>query len=244
MPFFSSLTFTGTRIGGQRERQTQAFESGTTYFPRDYPSTATYLDYAEKRETEEKFTWQRKPPAKRPNYKKLGTRSPWRADWEVVLGIQPVTTEESPEDLVTTQREEDPEMDIDETAVRTWLLRGSETSAILSSMLKMFNHGVGLLGEINRLRSKRGTTPLDASLKDDFLQGALVNVKVTMCARGAPKDLAVIYAVPDYEARRWMKVYRQGKSSTKSPSEEETPEEVQVSHRSPVKPDSNPSHLV
>ncbi|KAG6847946.1 hypothetical protein C0991_001129, partial [Blastosporella zonata] len=73
MAFFSSLTFTGTRVGGQRERQTQAFEAGAPYFPRDLPTSTGHDEYASARAMEEKARWDRKPPAKRPNYEKLGT---------------------------------------------------------------------------------------------------------------------------------------------------------------------------
>ncbi len=61
MPFFSSLTFTGTRVSGQFERQTQAYESGVVYFPRDYPSTEPYDIHASERAIEEKTTWTENP---------------------------------------------------------------------------------------------------------------------------------------------------------------------------------------
>ena len=57
------------------------------------------------RADEERDTWERKPPAKRPNYDKLGTRSPWRPDWDVVLGITEMPQPEELEDFVDTQRD-------------------------------------------------------------------------------------------------------------------------------------------
>lgn len=121
MPFFFSLTHTGTRVGGQVERQTQAFESGTSYFPRDYPCTMSYEEYADDRACKEEETWSRKPPAKRPNYKKVGTRSPWKADWDVVLGLEDPSAQERdagdestiPGEFVPAQRDESP---VDEDA--------------------------------------------------------------------------------------------------------------------------------
>lgn len=88
MALWNSLTYTGTRVGGQRERQTQAYEAGTAYFPRDYPSSSAYKEWAARKASEERTIWLRKPPAKRVNYDKLGVRSPWQADWEVVLGLK------------------------------------------------------------------------------------------------------------------------------------------------------------
>lgn len=218
MPFFSSLTFTGTRVGGQRERQTQAFEAGTGYFPRDYPLCASYDAYASARETEEKARWERTPPAKRANYERLGTRSPWRADWDVVLGT------EAPD--VSTQREvgDTAEEMRDLVAVRPWLFRGSTVRGLLERLLAMDVVGrpAALSDELNSLRRKRTMDPLEAT-PAALLRGALVRVRITPCTRGRPQDLALIYAVDDAEARIWRRMTR-GSHST----DEESPEEQEV----------------
>lgn len=224
MAFFSSLIFTGTRVGGQRERQTQAFEAGTAYFPRDYPSSSGYDIYATAREQEERARWERKPPAKRPNFEKLETRSPWKADWHVVLGLQ--STDAGEEGFVTTQREE-PVIEVQE-GMKPWLLRGSEVSSILSNVSKLFNHAAGLLQEINRLRLKRSHDPLDGSIKaEQLLKAALVSVRVTMCKRGAPDDLALIYSMADDEVKKWEKALQKARN-IRVALDEETVEEVEV----------------
>jgi ribonuclease P/MRP protein subunit POP1 len=231
MAFFNSLTFTGTRVGGQRERQTQAFEAGTVYFPRDYPSSSGYDIYAAAREQEERARWERKPPAKRPNFEKLDTGSPWKADWRFVLGLQSADTSRIEEEgFVTTQREEKV-IEIIEQDMKTvgpWLLRGSEVSSILSSTSKLFNHGAGLLQEINRLRLKRGHDPLDGSIKaDELLKAALVSVRVKMCKRGVPDDLALVYSMSDDEAKKWEKAMQNWRSNRVA-LDDETLEEVEV----------------
>lgn len=206
MAFLSSLTFTGTRVGGQRERQTQAFEASTAYFPRDFPSSTGYEAYATTRELEEKTRWTGKPAAKRPNFEKLGTRSPWRADWETVLGLPERSSATPPEtNLIPTQREDPIVAGVD--GIGMWLLRGCEASEILSNMSKLFNPGAGLLQEINRLRMKRGNDPLGTHIKaNELINTALVSVRINMCRRGAPADLAMIYSVQDEEMRKWTKV--------------------------------------
>jgi ribonuclease P/MRP protein subunit POP1 len=225
MAFFPSLTFTGTRVGGQRERQTQAFETGTPYFPRDYPSSSGYEMYASAKEQEEKARWERKPPAKRPNFEQLETRSPWKADWEVVLGLKSAVRAEEA-GFVTTQREEP--MAEENQAIGPWLLRGSEVPSILSSVSKLFNHGAGLLQDINRLRLKRGRDPLNGSIKaDELLKAALVSIRVKMCKRGAPDDLALIYSMADDELKKWEKALQKSRSNGVA-IDEETPEEVEV----------------
>ncbi|KAK0487445.1 NUC188 domain-containing protein [Armillaria novae-zelandiae] len=198
MAFFSSLTYTGTRTGGQRECQSQTFESGVSHFPRDYPFTSAYDKYAQEYESEARESWERKPPAKRPNFEKLGTRSPWRADWEAVLGFP---EEGASDGYVSTQRGEGEEAD----RATPWLLRGS--TAIINNLSNLFSTDVGLLAEVNRIRSKRGLRPLDGAIKSgDLLKGALVTIKVKMHKRGSPEDLAVIYSMSDDELISWEKL--------------------------------------
>lgn len=218
MPFLSSLIYTGTRVGGQRERQTQAFEAGCAYFPRDIPGTQAYEDYAEDRADDERETWERKPPAKRPNYDKLGTRSPWRPDWGVVLGIEEPPKPQELEEFVDTQRDADA-MAVDATApgtttdddgaedqkIQQWLLRGPDLAATVAEISSTLNPAAGLLMQVNKARAKRKLDPLKAdSRAEDMLKGALVNVGITLLGRGCPDDMAVIYRVEDDEARTWM----------------------------------------
>ncbi|THH27567.1 hypothetical protein EUX98_g6621 [Antrodiella citrinella] len=201
MPFFSSLIYTGTRVAGQRERQTQAFEAGKPYFPRDYPACKEYQQYSDDREEKESERWQKKPPAKRPNYQVLLTRSPWQPDWDVVLGLQPPPPMDLPAktsaDFVETQRHQAKDM-------KPWLLRGPNVGRILEAASTMFNHAAGLHEEINKLRTKRLLDPLPASVRADNLwKTALITVKLRMCGRGRPEDLAMIYIVDDEEHGQW-----------------------------------------
>ena len=223
MPFFSSLTYTGTRVGGQRERHTQSFEAGLAYFPHDYPFTNAYALYMEEREREEKGRWQRKPPAKRANFEKLGTRSPWKPDWEVVLGLE-TPGSHGDGDLIPTQRE-------GPSTIRPWLLRGTDVPVILENALNMFNHGAGLLDEINKLRSKRFQDLLQSDVRaEDLWKSTLVMVCLTMCGRGAPDDFAVIYSVCDDEARKWGNEFDRRNKSLAAFLNAESSDEVEVSY--------------
>ena len=232
MAFFNSLIFTNTRVGGQLERQTQAYEAATMYYPRDYPFTRAYNSYALDRESTDKSAWERKPPAKRVNFEALGTKSPWRADWEVVLGLS-IQDEEhidpDPPAFVTTQRETVSQTNLVKPNIKPWLLRGSEVPKILSSIFSVFNHGATVLLEINKLRLKRDLAPLNNDVKSaDLLKGALINVKISMCSRGAPQDLAAIYSLPDDLYKKWEKALVL-RASVKISLEDDTPQEAEVS---------------
>jgi ribonuclease P/MRP protein subunit POP1 len=223
MPFLCSLTYTGTRVGGQRERQTQAFESGIAYFPEDYPLTPAYQSYAWEFESNEKSRWERKPKGKRANWKKLGTRSPWRADWELVL--KPNTPSNYGwEDLVPTQREEP--LDDRQASRRHWLLCGSEAASILNSCCRLFYPPAGLFSEINRLRSSRNQKLLRSTQSAEALwEDALVRVRLLMFSRGTPRELAMICSLDDQEAR----VYRRGAGADMAEEKEES--EVSINFR-------------
>ncbi|KAK2465239.1 hypothetical protein APHAL10511_002593 [Amanita phalloides] len=227
MAFFSSLIFTGTRVGGQRERQTQAFEAGTAYHPRDYPFTQAYALHAEERANQDRERWNRKPPAKRVNYTKLGIRSPWRADWEVVLGLPELTTG-SNEGFVSTQREDG--MDVDNSTTRPWLLQGPKAQQLVSGISDMFNPAAGLLAEINKSRTAFCLDPLPVKIKSsDLLKGALVLVAVDMWKRGTPEDMDIIHIMDDDEVRRWTKCMQKQRTLPKVVDlEDETPEELQL----------------
>jgi len=211
MPFFTSLIYTGTRVGGQRERQTQAFEGGCAYFPRDYPSTDSYTIHAEEQEEEARSRWERKPPAKRTNFEKLGTRSPFIADWEVVLGLREPPSSSLEPELISAQREDEPSVAADPVAVevkpqdsvRPWLLRGPDVPAMLQNLSSMLNPTAGLLDHINKARIRRGQDFLHDVRADELWKSALVVVRIIPCGRGNPEDLAVIYGVDDEEARKW-----------------------------------------
>ncbi|KAJ8080661.1 Ribonucleases P/MRP protein subunit pop1 [Marasmius tenuissimus] len=213
MAFLPSLIHTGTRVGGQRERAYQAFEAGKPYFPRDFPGNKLYDAYAKEREEEEKAKWQRTPPAKRVNYEKLGTRSPWKADWEVVLGFAARAQNVGEQDLVSTQREPGAEgaMEIDSSSSSEsygespesapWVARGDELlRALLATEVR--DAATVLYGTIEKYREKRSLGALPPQVTPEMLlKRALITVKISPCGRGSPSDLAIIYSVSEVEMK-------------------------------------------
>ncbi|KAL1711123.1 ribonucleases P/MRP protein subunit POP1-domain-containing protein [Schizophyllum commune] len=114
-----------------------------------------------------------------------------------------------------------------------WLLRGPETRQVLQRLTSVLLPAEALKSEIFRLRGKRGlpspgqdssadrnsattiaaTIPdprnpistADIAKADTLLQTALIQVRVQMCRRGRPGDLAALYAVDDAERRNWAR---------------------------------------
>jgi len=214
--------YTNTRVGGQRERQHQSFEAGAAYFPRDFPSSIAYLAHAHHQEIMEYDRWSRKPPAKRPNWTKLGTPSPFMPDWRRVLDLPPYSRDET--DLAEDrdpwkfetikclcgcdkrhplQRElfqasevsEQPEASED-SKIRTWLLRAQIRAPSSKNASMLLSPAAAVLDEINKLRLTHNMTPLGNEVKRrEIVQGCAWLVRVTPVGRGSPDDLAMIIPV-------------------------------------------------
>ncbi len=84
MPFWQSLVFTGSLIGGVDERRIQHQEAGLSSFPEAFPATESYRDWWTRVETHDVRRWQRRPPAKRLNLSGLGPQRGWQPDWKLV----------------------------------------------------------------------------------------------------------------------------------------------------------------
>ncbi|ORX47226.1 POPLD-domain-containing protein [Hesseltinella vesiculosa] len=77
MDFWRSFVFVGARAGGLEDVRRMHLHCGVPSFPYDYPGTSAYEDMALRIQTEKERAWQRRPPAKRLNYAKLGIDSPF-----------------------------------------------------------------------------------------------------------------------------------------------------------------------
>jgi ribonuclease P/MRP protein subunit POP1 len=188
MPFLTSLTHTGTLVGGQQQRETQMLEAGVPRFPHDYPTTEPYREHAEAWEASGRCQWERTPPAKRVNYKHLGIDNPWKADWENVLnGCTPGLV-----GYVSTQRD----------AIHPWLLNKYLASVVLGGTIDVLDPAAWLYGKLNALRLVRGNTGLSPETSADSLwRHALVQVQVELLGKGTIGDVAAIYLLRDDELR-------------------------------------------
>ena len=84
MDFWKTFVFAGARVGGLRDVHHLHFESGMPSYPQDYPETPTYVSDAAASSKMMEDAYNRKPIAKRPNYKSLGVASPFKPDFELL----------------------------------------------------------------------------------------------------------------------------------------------------------------
>lgn len=81
MAFWLAFVYREARCGGIHELEHNAFEQCSLLFPHDYPDSVA----GKKHQLEVEFAsvekYNRRPPAKRPNYVKLGVVSPFYCSW-------------------------------------------------------------------------------------------------------------------------------------------------------------------
>ena len=85
MAFWMALVFRGARTGGLQESQTLALEQGVPFFPNDFPDTPAGEVYNAKLKDDGETEYKRYPPAKRPNYEKLGSKCPFSPPWRELV---------------------------------------------------------------------------------------------------------------------------------------------------------------
>ena len=85
MAFWIALVYRGARSGGLQESQTLALEQGVPFFPNDFPDTPAGKAYNAKLKEDGEAQYKRYPPAKRPNYEKLGVKSPFSPPWKELV---------------------------------------------------------------------------------------------------------------------------------------------------------------
>lgn len=78
----TSFTYAGCLIAGLAERRVQHRESGVPAFPEYFGAVCKAgKEWEDRKASEEKIRWDRKPPGKRPEYGLLGTPFPFKPDW-------------------------------------------------------------------------------------------------------------------------------------------------------------------
>ncbi|GAA6053897.1 hypothetical protein JCM3770_005322 [Rhodotorula araucariae] len=201
MPFWASLVYCTPRVGALRERAHQSYEAGATRFPEDFVGAPGFDECEARREDDERGYWERRPPAKRPSYAKLGTRSPWRVEmgdvlrktWQRGTGAAEVSAG------VGTQGS----FLVPHTVAKAVLVHGRKpVSAIAEDIsssprarAKQLEHQ--LAHEWAGLSATPSATPGSAAL----LPLAMVRVKLVPCMRGVPEDLGLVYELDEETAR-------------------------------------------
>ncbi|XP_016013339.1 ribonucleases P/MRP protein subunit POP1 isoform X3 [Rousettus aegyptiacus] len=82
MAFWIPLIYRGARAGGLKEAIVHSQYKRSPYIPGDFPDCPAGVLFAEEQAQHLLEKYKRRPPAKRPNYVKLGTLAPFCCPWE------------------------------------------------------------------------------------------------------------------------------------------------------------------
>lgn len=191
------------RFGGLEQKRQIAFETGTPWFPADFPGTkAGWLwEIEERRKREE--AWRRRPKSKRVNWDKVEASDEqkgelgagWACDWERLLSAHSKSTEDQSA-LANGEAEGRSEP---QTASSTQPPMAPQKPA---SLLQM--DAKEALALLQTAASPASPASLTASVS-----GALVAVNLTLLTRGVPQECARVYRLPTdfaYSAlrKRWL----------------------------------------
>ncbi|XP_046498594.1 ribonucleases P/MRP protein subunit POP1 isoform X3 [Equus quagga] len=82
MAFWIPFIYRGARVGGLKEAIVHSQYKRSPHIPGDFPDCPAGILFAEEQAKNLLEKYQRRPPAKRPNYVKLGTLAPFCCPWE------------------------------------------------------------------------------------------------------------------------------------------------------------------
>ena len=189
MAFWHSIAFCSVRIAGLRERAQQAFEAGEPSFPQDYLLTESGLELWTEISNAWKEQWDRKPPAKRVNYQKIGTSNPWNLSASLWLPVE--------EGGLATPT----------------YLTGRRTIEMLEELSQTLANGDILTEKLSNLlqESWQKKTGRTLALRTLTLRSPSSHVclmaRLTPLSRGVPTDMAVIYHINlDKEWQEWQNI--------------------------------------
>lgn len=163
--FWVAFIYRGARAAGLRDLESLAFEQKAPLFPHDFPDTKAGNQY-EKDATEKlKTKYDRRPPAKRCNYIKLGITSPFSCQWCNL--IQDWNGGQICKNILI---------------LRDW--------RALKRLREIFNKPFNKKHLTKSNLAKTDVNNLSEVLSDT--RHSLVQVELTMLSKGVPNDYAVI----------------------------------------------------
>jgi len=200
--FWMSLVYSSARVGGLVERKHQDFEACVPSFPYDWPFTKGGENEALQISEEHEKRWKRTPPAKRTNFKKVGTVRPFLPDWKLTRSSVssaekvPTPTLLRGRLLQTFLRKlQDTTEDADLTNLR---LHNSFYDQLCHYFGKRL---AGLLHKSHRTVSLQLIRTTAAS----YLECYFVNVVVKPVGRGTIENMAALYRITDRNnLQSWM----------------------------------------
>ncbi|KAK2736349.1 hypothetical protein FQN57_000799 [Myotisia sp. PD_48] len=213
------------RFGGLQEHQQLAFESGTPWFPGDFPGTKAGWTWETRQRRQQREEWERKPKGKRIEYGTidLGTGKAgeighgWACDWErLISGVDSEDRKKSDKksknsnkkfkrksgSKVKTKRKAKPSETEDS-------LKEKESKSVHPPLeIQQLEPSIASLVLSQKEKSSEITPPIQLCLR----KPALATIQVTLFSRGIPTPRSRIYRLPasDHVLRsQWLSLLDQ-----------------------------------
>lgn len=220
MPFWNSIAFCSVRIGGQREKAQQSFEAGQPCFPQDYLLTQPGSEMWSSISEIWKETWERKPPAKRVNYEKIGTKHPWNLSVSAFMPRHPDFGLQHPPILLQGKMLLDFLQKcnkLDQPDVRDSAVQEQRSKALWSLCVNA----------IDKKNGQQSNWPHKNSTHFfNSLEQVSVMARLTPVGKGSPEDMAMIFHLGAAEWYKWSGLLSDQLGKKKGQVEEIDYEEV------------------
>ncbi|CAB4382576.1 unnamed protein product [Rhizophagus irregularis] len=232
MAFWKSFIFAGAWVGGLRERHNHHFESGISCFPYDFPGTKSFENFSNGQKKKAQLEYNARPPAKRPNFKKLQVDSPFEQPFYQLVEIKIDQTKSLDKILEVNSMDiiEEPKDQI------PWLLQGTKNIHLLENFENLSGEfSQALSTQIMQTFNSRDINPEN----EVDMSKALVRVRIEFLARGLPGPNAIIYKADKNKYDYWANVLKNKKNNSSNieiGSDQEGTEKVQSS---PLPPKSD-----
>lgn len=205
MTFLKPLVFSGARVIGLNNIYELHFESNIPCYPYDYIETTAYKNYIEEKEKVEEEKYNKRPPAKRENYKKHGILSPFRPPFETLIDTIVSTIKE--------EKKQDTEMkDFNESEnKKLWVVN---TPKLISYLIEKIKDEKLTLKEINEdLDSnvanlfKQHNIEIENTeiLTRNNLNNAFLRVSISLLGKGVVNDNSIIYSATKNDYNTYIK---------------------------------------
>ncbi|XP_071117873.1 ribonucleases P/MRP protein subunit POP1-like [Haliotis cracherodii] len=168
--FHIALVFRGARVGGLREATAVSREAGTLQFPADFPDTQAGKEYAAGQQDQLKKKYDRNPPAKRPNFVKMGVQNPFLCPWSQLV-----------DEWLSTAAPQS-------TSGQIFVLRNLRMLKLLNEVMRMQRKGDG--SNLSRFDAFPGKAELEKLVSSNAR--CLIPLRITMHGKGVPLKFAHI----------------------------------------------------
>lgn len=200
MAFWVALVYRGARAAGTREQEGSLLEQSQLRFPADFPDTSAGQAAQQASHELLEAKYNRIPPAKRPNYVKLGVATPFSFSWAQLVSewTMLAKTRKQPEEESNVEGNVGEQVAEESGREKQMfcVCRCRKTLRLVQSLCQPMQHTAKKIIFCSDGRTSRPSAEpsnnIDQLQLDQVMSRSLVAVQVSFCQRGMPMCFAMI----------------------------------------------------